>query len=89
MVCDRYCRAHLLQYRKEKSMNEKRKAPQVGRPYGAVKAIVIHDHVLIIKGRDRIVKCDLERWFYILGGLAFGAGIMAMSIMIPILLGGY
>lgn len=70
-------------------MNEKRKAPQAGRPYGAVKAIVVHDHVLIINGKKRIVKIDGERWFYIFGGLMLGAGIAALSIMIPILLGGY
>ena len=70
-------------------MNGKRKAPQVGRPYGAVNAIVVHDHVLIINGKKKIVKIDGERWFDILGGLMLGAGLAALSIMVPILLGGY
>ena len=70
-------------------MKGKGKAERLGRTHSAIKTMVVHDHVLIIRGQKTVVKIDFERWFYIAGGVVFGLGIMALSIMIPILLGGY
>lgn len=68
-------------------MFDKKKDAPVGS--GANKTMMVVDHILIVRGKKAIVKCDLERWFDILGGLILGVGLAALSIMIPILLGGY
>ena len=89
MAGENNSRVSVRSRRKGHCMNTKKGAVKVGRPFTANKAIVVHDHVLIISGKKKIVKIDGERWFDILGGLMLGAGIAALSIMIPILLGGY
>ena len=70
-------------------MKAKRKAPVVGSRSGAIKAIEINNLTLSIRGGRRIVNIDLEKQGNILGGILFGASMLAISIIIPVLLGGY
>lgn len=71
-------------------MGRKKDAMRVGRPNMA-KVISVNNHVLSIHGKRKIVNLDLERQGEIIGGvvggLALGAGIFLLSIILPILLG--
>lgn len=69
-------------------MNEKRKS-RVGWQTAHGKGISVDNHNLIIRGCGKRIKVDLERVGDIFGGLLMGVTILALSIIIPILLGGY
>jgi hypothetical protein len=69
-------------------MNEKRKS-RVGWQTAHGKGISVDNHILIVKVCGKRIKVDLERVGDIFGGLLMGVLILVMSIIIPILLGGY
>ena len=74
-------------------MRAKERAVQVGRPYTAHQGNGVNNTVFSIRIGKHLVKVEKEIFFDrlgdIFGGILLGMAVIAMSIIIPILFGGY